>query len=86
MVLYRFRNKIGLTRLGLLRLKIKLNIIFNKLPYLNENENSDLIVSMTTFPERFNDVFYALYSIFKQDILPNKIILWLSKEQFPTLL
>lgn len=44
----------------------------------------DLIVSFTSFPARINDVWKVVESLKNQDMLPEKIILWLSKEQFPT--
>ena len=44
-----------------------------------------LIVSLTSFPERMSDIHYCLYSLLKQRTKPDKIILWLAKEQFPNL-
>lgn len=44
----------------------------------------DLIVSFTSFPARINDVWQVVESLKNQRVLPEKIILWLSKEQFPT--
>lgn len=44
-----------------------------------------LIVSLTSFPERMSDIHYCLYSLLKQRTKPDKIILWLAKEQFPDL-
>ena len=40
------------------------------------------IVSLTSFPIRINKVWIVIESIFRQDLKPDKIILWLSKEQF----
>lgn len=42
----------------------------------------DLIVSLTSFPSRIKDVWQVVESLKNQSILPEKIILWLSKEQF----
>lgn len=43
---------------------------------------SDVIVSFTSFPARIDDVYLVVLSMLHQTILPKKIILWLSKEQF----
>ncbi|MCB9979396.1 MAG: NUDIX hydrolase [Rhodospirillales bacterium] len=42
-----------------------------------------VVVSLTSFPERLYDVHYALYSLLKQSMKPDKLILWLGREQFP---
>lgn len=43
----------------------------------------NLIVSLTSFPQRMYDLHYTLYSLMTQSISPSKVILWLSKEEFP---
>lgn len=48
------------------------------------NKKSDIIVSFTSFPARINNVWQVVESLKNQTIRPNKIILWLSKEQFPS--
>lgn len=42
-----------------------------------------LIVSLTSFPPRIIDLKYTLYSLVKQSILPEKIVVWLAEEEFP---
>lgn len=54
----------------------------NKKKYKNNNSN-DLIVSLTSFPDRIAKVWITVESILRQTYVPNKIILWLSLEQFP---
>lgn len=44
-----------------------------------------IIVSLTSFPLRINKVWIVVESILRQDFKPDKIILWLSKEQFSSL-
>ncbi len=44
----------------------------------------NLIVSFTSFPARIDKVWMVVECLKRQTILPEKIILWLSKEQFPT--
>lgn len=42
-----------------------------------------LVVSLTSYPKRMYDIHLCLYSLLTQDLKPDKIILWLGKEQFP---
>lgn len=44
----------------------------------------DLIVSFTSFPARIDKVWMVVECLKRQSVLPEKMILWLSKEQFPT--
>lgn len=53
-------------------------------PSLNQNRrNTEIICSLTTFPARIDQVWVAIECLFRQSIQPDRIILWLSKEQFP---
>ena len=47
------------------------------------NENSDIIVSLTSYPGRMYDIHYSLYSLLTQTMKPKKVVLWLSEEEFP---
>lgn len=60
-------------------------IIHAKLsPKANRNNNTTrIIASLTTFPARIKQVRYAIISIMKQTVRPDKVILWLAREQFP---
>ncbi|WP_395632345.1 hypothetical protein [Flavobacterium sp.] len=42
-----------------------------------------LIVSVTSFPARIEDVWISLESLMRQTVKPDAIILWLAGEQFP---
>lgn len=42
-----------------------------------------LIVSFTSFPRRIGKVWLVVESLLHQSVLPDKILLYLSKEQFP---
>ena len=48
-------------------------------------DDKDLIVSLTSFPQRMYELHYTLYSLLTQNIKPGKIILWLAEEEFPHL-
>lgn len=47
-----------------------------------KNINKRLIVSFTSFPQRINNVWQVVECLSRQTIQPDKIILYLSKEQF----
>lgn len=42
-----------------------------------------LIVSLTSFPARIDNVWQVIECLFRQTCRPEKIILWLSRDQFP---
>lgn len=44
---------------------------------------TDIIVSLTSFPARINNVWQVIECFQRQSYKPRKIILWLSAEQFP---
>lgn len=48
------------------------------------DKQSEVIISFTSFPARIGEVWQVVKSLKNQSVLPEKIILWLSKEQFPT--
>jgi len=50
---------------------------------LNVDPKSDIIVSLTSFPERINIVYLTIKSILFQTKSPQKVILWLAIDQFP---
>lgn len=48
-----------------------------------ESVKANVIVSFTSFPTRINEVWQVVECMMRQTYRPQKIILWLSKEQFP---
>lgn len=46
------------------------------------DENGEIIVSLTSFPARINEVWISIASIMNQTLKPARIILWLSMERF----
>ena len=50
-----------------------------------KDKTGKIIISMTSFPTRINKVWLVIETILRQTIKPDLIILWLSKDQFPTL-
>ncbi len=45
---------------------------------------ADVIVSFTSFPARIEEVWQVVECMLRQTVRPQKIILWLSAEQFPS--
>ena len=51
---------------------------------INKPKREDVVISLTSFPARIDYVYMTIESLLRQTSLPGKVILWLSKEQFPT--
>jgi hypothetical protein len=51
---------------------------------ISKTRSINVIVSFTSFPARIGYVYMTVESLLRQTVLPEKIILWLSREQFPT--
>lgn len=49
---------------------------------LPEKDKANVIVSLTSFPQRISKIWLIIECILRQKTLPNKIILWLAKDQF----
>lgn len=47
------------------------------------DKNSDIIVSLTSFPDRIDLVYLAVRSILNQTLKPQKVVLWLGEDEFP---
>lgn len=60
-------------------------LYFSKPSFMNGKTENNLIVSLTSFPARINEVWMVVESLKRQSVLPEKIILWLSKKQFPSI-
>ena len=46
------------------------------------DQDSQIIVSLTTFPARIEKVYLTIFSLMEQTVKPSKIILWLADTQF----
>lgn len=64
-------------------LKITSSFKSNRLLYA-KGGSGRIIVSMTSFDRRINRVWIVIESILRQSHKPDMIILWLSKDEFPT--
>ena len=56
---------------------------FDKVGVTKNKRNPELIVSLTSFPERMYDIHYCLFSLLNQKLKPDRVVLWLAKEEFP---
>lgn len=59
----------------------------NKHIVISELKRSEkrIIVSLTSFPARIDRLWLVIETLMRQTYLPDKVILWLSEEQFPGL-
>ena len=55
--------------------------LFNKRK--GTDENSDVIISLTTYPARIHIVWVTIATLLNQKIKPKRVCLYLAKEQFP---
>lgn len=82
-----FYNRIGLSPffLSLPRFLIRktANLLLPKSKTIKNKNNVKInaIVSLTSFPKRFSNLWLVIESIKNQSYLPKKIILWLSQEE-----
>ena len=55
---------------------------FGRTPIEYHERRSEVIVSFTSFPARINHVYLVVNCLLRQTVLPEKIVLWLSRDQF----
>lgn len=48
-----------------------------------KNSKCNIIISLTSFPDRIHKVYLCINSLLRQTICADKIILWLAESQFP---
>lgn len=58
------------------------NIFKEKKLLSKKGDNPRIVVSLTTFPARINRLWIVIECLLHQTVLPDKIILWLSSDQF----
>lgn len=58
--------------------------LFGKCNY-GINEDSNVIISLTSYPARISTLHLTIKSLLNQGIKPKMVILWLAKEQFPNM-
>ncbi len=50
---------------------------------IKQKTNPKIIVSLTSFPARINNLHYCIYSLLNQTKKPDILVLWLAPEEFP---
>ena len=55
---------------------------FSELGLNSRNRDTKIIVSLTSFPERINEVKFTIYSLLNQKLKPDKLVLWLASDEF----
>ena len=67
--------------------KLIVNLLYPIIQLFNTrcgiDENSEVVISLTTFPERIKYVWMTIATLLNQKTKPYKIVLWLAEEQFP---
>lgn len=56
---------------------------FNEIGINTDKRPQKLIISLTSFPQRINEIHYTLYSLLNQSIKPDEVVLWLCSDEFP---
>lgn len=92
---YRFRKPEGINK-GIPKLRVLWyyfdclaeNVFIRAYPLAKCGLSTDtreekVIVSLTSFPARIDQAYYAIKSLMIQSYKPDRIILWLAEEQFP---
>lgn len=65
--------------------KLTSDTVKHSLPLSDKKSQLRIIVTLTSFPLRISKLWIVIESILRQSYKPDKIILWLSKEQFSSL-
>lgn len=52
-------------------------------PGVEPDSQRRLVVTLTTFDKRIDDVYLCIESLLQQSLRPNRLMLWLSEEEFP---
>lgn len=50
---------------------------------VSQHAYEKILISLTSFPARIDDVKYTIHSLLNQTYKPDKIVLWLGEEKFP---
>ena len=76
-----------ITLLANIFIPIVFNFNKNSLKYRirPSNDKHVLIASLTSFPTRIDRIWIVIESILRQTVKPDRLMLWLSKEQFPNM-
>ena len=80
-------EKLGILRdvaMGnLMKLKVRYAIYCRRRLVLSEKQDQDIIVTLTSYGKRVKgSAVYTIYSLLKQTVRPNRIVLWLDEKEY----
>ena len=58
-------------------------VILSESGIIQESRKTPVIVSLTSFPDRIHSVHKCIKTLLNQTMKPDKVILWLTEDQFP---
>lgn len=58
-------------------------VLYSNSKHIGAKTTIPIVVSLTSFPARINRVWIVVESMLRQQAAPEKIVLWLSRDQFP---
>ena len=71
-------------RMMISRLRKKVVSLYrDAMPLRELDPKNDVVVSLTSFPPRMENLHMTIKSLFRQTVMPCKIVLWLSADEFP---
>lgn len=73
-------KKIYVEKKSLKKLGVPLTV--NKYGVTENKRKQEIIISLTSHPARINSVYKTIITLLNQDYLPDRVVLWLAKEQF----
>ncbi|EUC70045.1 hypothetical protein Y017_11545 [Alcanivorax sp. 97CO-5] len=77
------RNAIALQRGAWLSGQLQWSAVNSHLSGVGNALPEEVIVSLTTFDKRIDNVYLTIESLLQQSLKPDRIILWLSEPEFP---
>lgn len=76
------RNTILFVEEGLLKLDLMRAGVSTRRKPVSHRLKGELIVSLTSYPERYSVLPWTLRSLLRQFVKPNRLILWIAEEEF----
>lgn len=78
---FNFNQRMNPSTINRRTLKHEINS-FNDLGVTEKKRDIPIIVSLTSFNKRINQVYFCIYSLLTQSLKPDYVVLWLAEEEF----
>lgn len=62
---------------------LRIQAITSERSGVEPDSDRNIVVSLTTYGRRLEDVYLCIESLLQQSLRPNRLLLWLSEEEFP---